>query len=1014
MAPGQIEPVKGKHAKEVASERSKVKGAPEVVSDSLHGAAEEVSVFVAEILHVIAPRELSMPDEDLEILTQRAGYLSPTVILGVIAELSTIMYQLRAWYTEALGCFVLYLLQVVASFPQCPRNPLGGASSDLSLCRILDGVVLLLTGAHEPVRVRDVLQTFLSKRFLPRLSLVRFETVLLNMDSSLRKRFSPLCPSLESGDGCLERCLQILRPDEDTLRRITETQATVTELIKKVFPEHRADWFGSAVNGFNTHASDIDCVVSPSQLDGFSGDWLGKRRQQKEEAVVSATHLQERLRNDVDVASLGFEVVELVVDARVPVLKCKSREGVAVDISFNNQLPLHNSRLLRAYADLDPRVADLGRLVKWWARCRRVNDAKEGTLSSYSHVLLVIHYLQHVGFVPNLQDRAVFQENGGTDSNLLFGVHDVWFFDPTSAPDELKKSAHDTSHWTLEGLLCGFFHYFAFEFPVHTHVVSIKDPRGRMLKMDHFIANADVHNATEANVERDGGPSVECEVDAEVDIEICEDVLREVELANAEDSEEQDSEHDTLGPAKEFPMFEPEGEDEETLGLDAEGVEQDLEDEMEICDEALAHDAKGACLDGQHGVEVCEEVLWCDVEGVDEYGQDDVEVVEGVPECDSEGADEDCDEEVLYGKAGEIPFAKDSGTEHVDVPCPVREEREGTTDVRGACEDGEDVCEPGGTVVGVTADEDPRDARGHRISQEQHAAQYHLGNRLTMCIEDPLERGRTLGMSYQGMERFAYELRRACRILQELNAASVDALFDEAAPPPQSLWKLTDQLEFGSMLKVKHRKPQSFYDGAGQASRGHFPGRDRGGRRAEGEPRERQHSERGQAVLVSQKPVLVDSAGEPRERQHSERRQVVPVSQKPVFVDSAGRGKGASGKRRRAEEGEPGPRNTNAPQTAPPIGMKAPNGQGAPGRGKGGRRVEGVEPEPRTENGPSGRVKARGKGSSSEVPVGSSNGARVSQTEPTVPLRPELQKRRWQNKKASDGATEQSRGRGRW
>jgi len=1009
MAPGQIEPVKGKHAtevvservkvkhaKEVTSERLKVKGASEEVSDSLNGAAEEVSVFVAEILHVIAPRDPSMPDEDLEILTQRAGYLSPTVILGVIAELSTIMYQLRAWYTEALGCFVLYLLQVVASFPQCPRNPLGGASSDLSLCRILDGVVLLLTGAHEPARVRDVLQTFLSKRFLPRLSLVRFETVLLNMDSSLRKKFSPLCPSLESGDGCLERCLQILRPDEDMLRRITETQATVTELITKVFPGHRADWFGSAVNGFNTHASDIDCVVSPSVLDGFSGDWLAKRRQQKEEAVVSATHLQERLHNDVDVASLGFDVVELVVDARVPVLKCKSREGVAVDISFNNQLPLHNSRLLRAYADLDPRVADLGRLVKWWARCRRVNDAKEGTLSSYSHVLLVIHYLQHVGLVPNLQDRAVFQENGGTDSNLVFGVHDVWFFDPTSAPDELKKSTHDTSHWTLEGLLCGFFHYFAFEFPVHTHVVSIKDPRGRIFKMDHFIANADVHNATEANVERDGGPSVECEVDPEVDIEICEEVLREVELDCAEDSEEQDSGHDTRGPAKEFPMFETEGEDqdaqddrevgEENPGLDEEGVEQDLEDEMEICDEALAHDAKGACLDGQHGVEVCEEVLWCDVEGVDAHGED-VEVGEGVPECDSESADDDCDEEVLYGKAGAIPFAKDSGTEHVDVACPVREERESTTGVQGACEDGEDVCEPGGKVDGVTADEDPKDARGHRISQEQHAAQYHLGNRLTMCIEDPLERGRTLGMSYQGMERFAYELRRACHILQEVNGVSVDALFDEAAPPPQSLWKLTDQLEFGSMLKVKYRKPQSFYDGAGQASRGHFPGRDRGGHWAEGEPRERQHSERG---------------------------QVVPVSQKPVFVDSAGRGKGASGKRHRAEEGEPGPRNSDAPKTAPPIGMKTPNSQGASGKGKGGRRVEGGELEPRTENGPSGRVKARGKGSSSEVPVGSSNGARVSQTEPIVPLRPELQKRRWQNKKASAGATEQSRGRGRW
>ena len=46
-----------------------------------------------------------------------------------------------------------------------------------------------------------VLHTFLWRRFFPRLPLVRFEPVLLNMDSSLRRRFSPLCPSLESGDG---------------------------------------------------------------------------------------------------------------------------------------------------------------------------------------------------------------------------------------------------------------------------------------------------------------------------------------------------------------------------------------------------------------------------------------------------------------------------------------------------------------------------------------------------------------------------------------------------------------------------------------------------------------------------------------------------------------------------------------------------------------------------------------------------------------------------------------------
>ena len=47
------------------------------------------------------------------------------------------------------------------------------------------------------------------------------------------------------------------------------------------------------------------------------------------------------------------------------------------DITFNNLLPLYNSRLLKAYSALDDRVAKLGRLVKYWAKRRAVNEAPE-------------------------------------------------------------------------------------------------------------------------------------------------------------------------------------------------------------------------------------------------------------------------------------------------------------------------------------------------------------------------------------------------------------------------------------------------------------------------------------------------------------------------------------------------------------------------------------------------------------------------------------------------------------
>ena len=88
-----------------------------------------------------------------------------------------------------------------------------------------------------------------------------------------------------------------------------------------------------------------------------------------------------------------------------------------IDITFNNLLPLYNSRLLKSYSLLDDRVAKLGRLVKFWSKSRAVNEALEGTLSSYSHCLLLIHFLQRSGILPILQEKR-HNEQEMLDENL--------------------------------------------------------------------------------------------------------------------------------------------------------------------------------------------------------------------------------------------------------------------------------------------------------------------------------------------------------------------------------------------------------------------------------------------------------------------------------------------------------------------------------------------------------------------------------------------------------------------
>eukprot|EP00922_Rhytidocystis_sp_ex-Travisia-forbesii_P007237 GHVS01010543.1.p1 GENE.GHVS01010543.1~~GHVS01010543.1.p1 ORF type:complete len:1090 (-),score=201.76 GHVS01010543.1:215-3484(-) len=67
---------------------------------------------------------------------------------------------------------------------------------------------------------------------------------------------------------------------------------------------------------------------------------------------------------------------------------------VDVDVSFNHEVVLHNSRLLRTYAMFDSRVPALGRLVKHWAKQRDICDSFRGTLSGYAWLNLVIYFCQ--------------------------------------------------------------------------------------------------------------------------------------------------------------------------------------------------------------------------------------------------------------------------------------------------------------------------------------------------------------------------------------------------------------------------------------------------------------------------------------------------------------------------------------------------------------------------------------------------------------------------------------------
>ena len=100
----------------------------------------------------------------------------------------------------------------------------------------------------------------------------------------------------------------------------------------------------------------------------------------------------------------GMENVKALMRAKIPIVKFTDpRNGIDVDISVNNSLAIHNTKLISDYVSLDERVRQVAICVKHWALHRNLSDAPSGTLSSYGWSVLVIQHLQLEGIIPNLQ-----------------------------------------------------------------------------------------------------------------------------------------------------------------------------------------------------------------------------------------------------------------------------------------------------------------------------------------------------------------------------------------------------------------------------------------------------------------------------------------------------------------------------------------------------------------------------------------------------------------------------------
>ena len=71
-----------------------------------------------------------------------------------------------------------------------------------------------------------------------------------------------------------------------------------------------------------------------------------------------------------------MEKVVCRASAKVPIVKCWDPVlMLAVDLNVNNPLALENTRMIKAYVELDDRVRPLAKVIKYWTKRRILNDA---------------------------------------------------------------------------------------------------------------------------------------------------------------------------------------------------------------------------------------------------------------------------------------------------------------------------------------------------------------------------------------------------------------------------------------------------------------------------------------------------------------------------------------------------------------------------------------------------------------------------------------------------------------
>ncbi len=270
----------------------------------------------------------------------------------------------------------------------------------------------------------------------------------------------------------------------------------LTQILTGAFRDSHLEIYGSCLSKlYLGKSSDVDIsLYIPGAYDIYTRyqdgrmDKISYQKKMKKFVYKTFDSLNDRGNRPRGAGGVEFRNMEAVPFARVPVIRGIyqnannpfSKDGsIHFDICILNDIAVANSGLLREYSLLDDRVKMLMLSVKSWAKWKRVGNAADNTLSSYTWMIMCIYYLQCIDFLPTLQCPSFMKHHGKEHDPLdrmqnVNGLRTSYLTSEDVLKQEIWKQPEHFKTTPISGLLAGFFLFYARLFPHETTAVSIR------------------------------------------------------------------------------------------------------------------------------------------------------------------------------------------------------------------------------------------------------------------------------------------------------------------------------------------------------------------------------------------------------------------------------------------------------------------------------------------------------------------------------------------------------------